>query len=45
MGFEIDSDALEIQSRNCSEIEVFVEAVQCDILEYLPGTYIYIKSY
>lgn len=37
VGFEIDSDALEIQSRNCNEMEVFVEAVQCDILRYLPG--------
>lgn len=39
ISFEIDSDALEIQSRNCSEIEVFVEAVQCNILQYLPGRF------
>ncbi|CAK9813425.1 rRNA N6-adenosine-methyltransferase Mettl5 [Anthophora plagiata] len=39
IGFEIDSDALEIQSRNCSEIELFVEAVQCDVLQYLPGRF------
>ncbi|XP_076245677.1 rRNA N(6)-adenosine-methyltransferase Mettl5-like [Calliopsis andreniformis] len=39
IGFEIDSDALEIQSRNCNEIEVFVEVVQCDILQYLPGNF------
>lgn len=39
IGFEIDSDALEIQSRNCSDLELFVEAVQCDILQYLPGRF------
>lgn len=38
IGFEIDSDALKIQSQNCSEIELFVEAVQCDVLQCLPGT-------
>ncbi|CAD1471568.1 unnamed protein product [Heterotrigona itama] len=39
IGFEIDSDALKIQSQNCSEMELFVEAVQCDILQYLPGRF------
>lgn len=39
IGFEIDPDALEIQSRNCSDIELFVEAVQCDVLQYLPGRF------
>ncbi|XP_076397310.1 rRNA N(6)-adenosine-methyltransferase METTL5 isoform X2 [Megachile rotundata] len=39
IGFEIDSDALEIYSRNCNEIELFVEAVQCDVLQYLPGRF------
>ncbi|XP_046143518.1 rRNA N6-adenosine-methyltransferase Mettl5 [Osmia bicornis bicornis] len=39
VGFEIDSDALEIQSRNCNEIELFVEAIQCDVLQYLPGRF------
>lgn len=37
IGFEIDSDALSIQSRNCSDLELFVESVQCDVLQYLPG--------
>ncbi|OAD53361.1 Methyltransferase-like protein 5 [Eufriesea mexicana] len=39
IGFEIDADALKIQYKNCSEIELFVEAVQCDILRYLPGRF------
>jgi len=42
VGFEIDSDAVDIQYRNCSDIELFVEIVQCDVLRYLPGIDIYI---
>ncbi|XP_076750510.1 rRNA N(6)-adenosine-methyltransferase Mettl5 [Xylocopa sonorina] len=38
-GFEIDSDALKVLSRNCSEIELFVETVQCDVLQYLPARF------
>lgn len=41
VGFEIDSDAVDIQYRNCSDIELFVEIIQCDILQYLPGIYTY----
>lgn len=37
VGFEIDSDAVDIQYRNCTDIELFVEVVQCDVLQYLPG--------
>lgn len=36
--FEIDSDAIDIQYRNCTDIELFVEIIQCDVLRYLPGT-------
>ncbi|KAK0179048.1 hypothetical protein PV327_007874 [Microctonus hyperodae] len=39
VGFEIDSDALEILSRNCDDIELPVETVQCDIVKYLPGKF------
>lgn len=39
IGFEIDSDALDIFCRNCSDIELFVEAVQCNVLQYLPGKF------
>ncbi|XP_012530741.2 rRNA N6-adenosine-methyltransferase METTL5 [Monomorium pharaonis] len=39
VGFEIDSDAIDIQYRNCSDIELFVEVVQCDVLQYLPGKF------
>ncbi|KAH0561396.1 rRNA N6-adenosine-methyltransferase METTL5 [Cotesia glomerata] len=39
VGFEIDTDALEILSRNCEDIDLSVEAVQCDILKYLPGKF------
>ncbi|KZC12793.1 PREDICTED: methyltransferase-like protein 5 [Dufourea novaeangliae] len=39
LGFEIDSDALEIHSRNCNDIELFVEVIQCDVLQYLPGKF------
>ncbi|XP_068975919.1 rRNA N6-adenosine-methyltransferase Mettl5 [Bombus flavifrons] len=38
-GFEIDPDALNILSRNCDDLELFVETVQCDILQYLPGRF------
>lgn len=37
VGFEIDSDAIDIQYRNCTDIELFIEIIQCDILQYLPG--------
>lgn len=37
VGFEIDADALEILHRNCEDIELSVETVQCDILQFLPG--------
>lgn len=37
VGFEIDSDAIGIQYRNCNDIELYVEMVQCDVLRYLPG--------
>lgn len=43
VGFEIDSDAVDIQYRNCSDIELFVEVVQCDVLQYLPGICTYIN--
>lgn len=36
-GFEIDTDAINILHRNCTDIELYVEIVQCNILEYLPG--------
>ncbi|XP_024878298.1 methyltransferase-like protein 5 [Temnothorax curvispinosus] len=39
VGFEIDSNAVDIQYRNCSDIELFVEIVQCDVLQYLPGRF------
>ncbi|XP_063983929.1 rRNA N6-adenosine-methyltransferase METTL5 [Diachasmimorpha longicaudata] len=39
VGFEIDPDALEILTRNCEDIELSVEAVQCDILQCLPGRF------
>lgn len=39
VGFEIDSDALEILSKNCDDIELPVETVQCDIVKYLPGKF------
>ncbi|KAL6260202.1 hypothetical protein P5V15_007737 [Pogonomyrmex californicus] len=39
VGFEIDSDAVDIQYRNCNDIELFVEIVQCDILRFLPGKF------
>jgi len=45
VGFEIDSEAVDIQYRNCSDIELFVEVVQCDVLQYLPGIYISIYMY
>lgn len=40
IGFEIDADAVNIQYKNCNDIELFVEIVQCDVLRYLPGIYI-----
>lgn len=39
VGFEIDSDAIDIQYRNCTDIELFVEIVQCNVLQYLPGKF------
>lgn len=39
IGFEIDSEALQIQTKNCSDIELFVEAMQCNVLQYLPGKF------
>ncbi|XP_076645196.1 rRNA N(6)-adenosine-methyltransferase Mettl5-like [Halictus rubicundus] len=39
VGFEVDTDALQIHSRNCSDLELFVEVVQCDVLQYLPGKF------
>ncbi|EFN86336.1 methyltransferase-like protein 5 [Harpegnathos saltator] len=39
VGFEIDSDATGIHNGNCKDIELFVEIVQCDILQYLPGKF------
>lgn len=41
IGFEIDSDAVDIHNGNCNDIELCVEIVQCDILQYLPGTFIH----
>ncbi|KAH0952712.1 hypothetical protein HN011_008757 [Eciton burchellii] len=37
--FEIDSDAIDVHYRNCTDIELFVEIIQCDILHYLPGKF------
>lgn len=37
VGFEIDSDALSVLYRNCTDLDLFVESIQCDILQYLPG--------
>lgn len=37
VGFEIDPDALKILSANCEEMELSIDAVQCDVLQYLPG--------
>lgn len=45
IGFEIDSDAIDLHNANCSDIELYVEIVQCDILQYLPGIYMYIYLY
>ncbi|XP_015597343.1 methyltransferase-like protein 5 [Cephus cinctus] len=39
VGFEIDPDALQILQSNRDEIDVNMDAVQCDILEYLPGRF------
>ncbi|XP_043495308.1 rRNA N6-adenosine-methyltransferase METTL5 [Polistes fuscatus] len=39
IGFEIDSDALNIFYRNCTDLDLFVESIQCDILQYLPGKF------
>ncbi|KAL0104829.1 hypothetical protein PUN28_016461 [Cardiocondyla obscurior] len=39
IGFEIDSDAIDIQYKNCSDLELFVEIIQCDVLQYLPGKF------
>lgn len=40
IGFEIDSDAIDIHNVNCNDIELYVEIVQCDILQYLPGIFV-----
>ena len=37
VGFEIDPDALKILSSNCEEMELNIDTVQCDVLQYLPG--------
>lgn len=37
VGFEVDSDAIDILYENCNDLELFVEVVQCDVLQYLPG--------
>ncbi|XP_012277738.1 methyltransferase-like protein 5 [Orussus abietinus] len=39
LSFEIDPDALEILIRNSNEIDMNTEAVQCDVLTYLPGKF------
>lgn len=39
VGFEMDSDAVSIQYNNCNDLELFVEVVQCDVLQYLPGKF------
>ncbi|XP_047357496.1 rRNA N6-adenosine-methyltransferase Mettl5 [Vespa velutina] len=39
VGFEIDSDALNILYRNCIDLDLFVESIQCDIFQYLPGKF------
>lgn len=45
VGFEIDSDAIDIQYRNCNDIELHVDVVQCDVLQYLPGmNTVYIRA-
>lgn len=38
VGFDIDSDALNILYRNCTDLDLFIESIQCDIFQYLPGT-------
>lgn len=40
VGFEIDPDALTILRQNCVEVESEVEAVQCDLLNFLPGLFL-----
>lgn len=52
VAFEIDPDAVDILTTNCDDIELFVDIVQCDILQNLPGKkktlinylYIFIKN-
>ncbi|XP_043462515.1 rRNA N6-adenosine-methyltransferase METTL5 [Leptopilina heterotoma] len=39
IGFEIDRDALQTFYNNCQEMELDIEAVQCDVLQYLPGKF------
>lgn len=39
VGFEIDDDAISILRRNCVELETEMEAVQCDLLDFLPGRF------
>lgn len=43
VGFEIDSEAIEILSRNCEEMELSFDVVQCDILKHLPGILLYLS--
>ncbi|XP_034945492.1 rRNA N6-adenosine-methyltransferase METTL5-like isoform X1 [Chelonus insularis] len=40
VGFEIDPDALNILSANCHNIGLSVEAILCDVSQYLPGKFI-----
>lgn len=37
VGFDVDSDALNILYRNCTDLDLFIESIQCDIFQYLPG--------
>lgn len=36
-GFDIDLNALSICAENCEELEVPVEMICCDVINYLPG--------
>ncbi|XP_043273972.1 rRNA N6-adenosine-methyltransferase METTL5 [Venturia canescens] len=39
LGFEIDRDAVDIFNRNACDMELDVDAIQCDVLQYLPGRF------
>ncbi|KAF7989125.1 hypothetical protein HCN44_007435 [Aphidius gifuensis] len=39
VAFEIDPDAVDILKTNCDDIELFVDIVQCDILQTLPDKF------